>query len=225
MLFSKKRLPDQMPIVIFQIAALLFAVTIHEAAHGWVAFRCGDPTAKMLGRVSLNPIVHIDPVGSVIFPGILVIIGSPFIFGWAKPVPVNPRYFRNFKRDNILVSAAGVSANLACALAAGLVFQLVSAAEPVWAGGIFHGPMQGLALLCRSLVFINCILAVFNLIPIPPLDGGGILSMILPPQLAMSYEKLAPYGMILLIVLIATGIVGRIFGWVVIPLVNTLLGL
>jgi Zn-dependent protease len=214
-----------MSMIFFQIAALLFAVTIHEAAHGWVAWRCGDPTAKMLGRVSLNPIVHIDPVGSVIFPGVLALVGSPFIFGWAKPVPVNPRYFRNFKRDNILVSAAGVSANLACALAAGLVFQLVAATEPAWAGSIFHGPMQGLAMLCQSLVVINCVLAVFNLIPIPPLDGGGIVSMILPPQLAMSYEKLAPYGMILLIVLLATGVVGQLFRWVVIPLARMLLGL
>ncbi|ADH85443.1 site-2 protease family protein [Desulfurivibrio alkaliphilus] len=185
---------------------LLFAITVHEVAHGWMARRLGDPTAEMLGRLSLNPIKHIDPVGTILVPGILLMLGG-FIFGWAKPVPVNWRNLRDPRRDMILVSVAGPAANLGMALLWGLVLKVGLMLNP-------STPLLGLPLIYMggAGVLINLILMVLNLLPIPPLDGSRIVSGLLPPELAMQYNRLESVGFIILLALLATGMLGSIIG-------------
>lgn len=185
---------------------LLFAITVHEVAHGWMARRLGDPTAEMMGRLTLNPIRHIDPVGTILVPGILLMLGG-FIFGWAKPVPVNWRNLRDPRRDMIWVSVAGPASNLVMALLWGLVMKtglmLVDTT-----------PMLGMPLLYMGSagVLINLILMVLNLLPIPPLDGSRIVTGLLPPDLAMQYNRLESVGFIILLGLLATGVLGSIIG-------------
>ncbi len=186
---------------------LLFAITVHEVAHGWMARRLGDPTAMMLGRLTLNPIKHIDPVGTLLVPGILLVLGTGFVFGWAKPVPVNQRNLRNPNRDMMLVSAAGPLSNLLMALLWGLVAKVgVSLAGAI--------PMLGLPLVYMggAGILINLVLMVLNLLPIPPLDGSRIVSGLLPPGLADQYNRLESVGFIILLVLLATGTLGAIIG-------------
>lgn len=183
------------------IFPLLFAVTIHEVAHGWVAYRLGDPTAKWSGRLTLNPFRHLDPMGSIALPLVLFLVKSPIIFGYAKPVPVNFRYLRNYRRDSILVASAGVAANLGCALLCGLVFQVFGHFRPFWDSFLLVNLM---AVLGYSVV-INTVLAVFNLVPIPPLDGGRILSMLMPPRYAGVLGQIERFGMVILIFLLFTG--------------------
>ncbi|TBV83366.1 MAG: site-2 protease family protein [Desulfobulbaceae bacterium] len=186
---------------------LLFAITVHEVAHGWMARRLGDPTAMMLGRLTLNPIKHIDPVGTLLVPGILLVLGTGFVFGWAKPVPVNQRNLRNPNRDMMLVSAAGPLSNLLMALLWGLVAKV----GVILAGAI---PMLGLPLVYMggAGILINLVLMVLNLLPIPPLDGSRIVSGLLPPGLADQYNRLESVGFIILLVLLATGTLGAIIG-------------
>ena len=185
---------------------LLFAITVHEVAHGWMARRLGDSTAYMLGRLTLNPIRHIDPVGTILVPGILLVLGG-FIFGWAKPVPVNWRNLRDPRRDMMLVSAAGPLSNLLMALIWGVVLKtgIVIAAS---------APAVGMPLtyMGGAGVFINLILMVLNLLPIPPLDGSKILSGLLPPALAIQYERLEGVGFFILLALLATGTLSSILG-------------
>ena len=183
------------------ILPLLFAVTIHEVAHGWVAYRLGDPTAKWSGRLTLNPFRHLDPIGSVALPFVLFLVKSPIIFGYAKPVPVNFHYLRNYRRDSILVASAGVGANLVCALLCGLVFQVFGHLRAFWDSFLLVNLM---AMLGYS-VLINTVLAVFNLIPIPPLDGGRILSLLLPSRYAEVLGQIERFGMVILIFLLFTG--------------------
>jgi Zn-dependent protease len=189
-------LPNLLETALWAVV-LLFSIIIHEIAHGYVALKHGDPTARMLGRLTLNPLPHIDPVGSVLVPLILMISGSSFLIGWAKPVPVNPLNFRNYRRGEIAVSAAGPLSNLALAVAFSLLLRLEL-------GNI------GLMKLALFGVQVNVVLAVFNLIPIPPLDGSHILAMVLPRELARLYAQLEPVGFILIIILFATGILGSI---------------
>jgi Zn-dependent protease len=187
--------------ILLMIPMLLFAVIAHEVAHGYVAWRCGDPTAKLAGRLTLNPLPHIDLFGTIVFPLILLLTHAPFLIGWAKPVPVNPYYFRNPKRDHLYVSLAGVSTNLLLAVACTMVFGVIAR---------ISGSTDGaLGLMLQYGIVINVILAVFNILPIPPLDGSWVLYHLLPGNLAENYRRLFPYGFIILIVLLMTGVLGR----------------
>jgi Zn-dependent protease len=177
-------------ISIWALPAII-AITFHEAAHGFAARMLGDDTAWRLGRVTFNPLKHIDPVGTILLPGLLLFLHSPFLFGYAKPVPVNFRALRNPRRDMVLVAAAGPSINLVLALVAALTFHLV--------GYLPDTAAQWLAENLRNALIINVILAVFNLLPLPPLDGGRIAVGLLPNALGSPLARLEPYGMIILI--------------------------
>ena len=184
---------------------VVFAITLHEAAHGYVARLFGDSTAWMLGRVTANPLKHIDPVGTVLVPlGLLLLAklagGGGFLFGWAKPVPVNFGNLRNPKRDMLWVAAAGPGANLAMALLWALAYRL---GDEVLAS-------DGLQMMARAGIMINVVLMVLNLLPILPLDGGRIAVSLLPHRLAMSYSRLEPYGFMVIILLLATGLLDNL---------------
>lgn len=186
------------------LPVLIFSIVVHEVAHGWVAKQQGDPTAAMLGRITLNPIPHIDPIGSILVPILLSLAPGGIIFGWAKPVPVNPRNFRNFKRGDILVSLAGVTANLILAI---LFTVLMAFSE--WL--IRLAPdLATTWLILRGMaeygIVINFVLMLFNLIPIPPLDGSHVFAYLLPPKLAYRYRQIGMGGiMIVMLMLWITG--------------------
>jgi Zn-dependent protease len=208
------------PQIIISLFVVLFAITIHEASHGWAANKMGDPTAYAMGRVTLNPIAHIDPVGTILLPLILVVMGAP-PFGWAKPVPVNPLNLRDPRRDNLIISAAGPLSNFSVAFIALMGIKLFKILNP----NLFYtyrglsGPAEGIFMILYLTVIINVILAVFNLIPIPPLDGSGVLMGLISEEAAEKYEQIRPYGFMILLVLIMTGIIGRILG-VIVRIVN-----
>lgn len=185
---------------------LLFAITVHEAAHGWMARRLGDRTAEMLGRLTLNPLKHIDPIGTILVPGILLIAGG-FIFGWAKPVPVDPRNFDHPRRDMAAVAAAGPMVNLVMALIWAVIAKiglLLTAVSP-WAS-------VPLVLMGKIGIFLNAILMILNLLPLPPLDGGRVVVGLLPAPLADKVARIEPYGMFVLVGLMVTGILGQLIG-------------
>ncbi len=176
---------------------LLFSIIVHEVAHGYVALRNGDPTAKIMGRITLNPGPHIDPVGSILIPGILLLTHAGLLFGWAKPVPVNPLNFRNYRWGEITVSAAGPLSNLALAVVFAYLLRL----------GLGN---VGVMKMAYFGVTINIFLALFNLIPIPPLDGSHILAILLPPELQRLYHHLDQLGFILILILFYTGVMGAL---------------
>jgi Zn-dependent protease len=173
------------------VIPLVIAITFHEAAHGFVAHRLGDDTAWKLGRVTFNPLKHIDPFGTLIMPAILLLSHSPFLFGYARPVPVNFRALRNPKLDMVWVALAGPATNIALALAAALAFHVL--------GYLPENAAQWVADNLKNALVINVILALFNMLPIPPLDGGRVAVGLLPRALAMPLARLEPYGMLILI--------------------------
>lgn len=185
---------------------MIFAITLHEAAHGYVARHFGDYTAYQQGRITLNPLAHIDPIGTVLVPLVLLAVSSgAFMFGWAKPVPVNFGNLRRPKRDMLWVAAAGPGANLAMALVWGLILKL----SFVLPFNYFSLPLQAMA---EGGVGINLVLMALNLIPIPPLDGGRIAVSLLPNRLAYRFAMIEPYGFIIIMVLLITPVLGRILG-------------
>jgi Zn-dependent protease len=196
--------------IFIAFVVLLFSLTVHEMAHAWTADRLGDSTARLLGRVSLNPIVHADLVGTVIFPLMAMISGVPLI-GWAKPVPVNPRQLRNPRRDYIFVAAAGPASNLVMAIGAAMLLRLLPVSPVTLGEPNVSAPVA--ALLSQALR-LNVLLAVFNMIPIPPLDGGNVLSGLLPGRMAYRFNAIVrPYGFLILYALMLT----RGFEYLVIP--------
>ena len=179
---------------------VLFAVVLHEVAHGWVANRLGDPTAARLGRLTLNPISHVDIYGTILIPLFLLVVGAPFIFGYAKPVPVNFHNLRNPKRDMIWVAAAGPVTNIILAVASGYMFKAVYGLENLLPDSV----QSPLAMMADFSVRMNVMLAAFNLLPLPPLDGGRVLVGMAPQPLSSIVARIEPFGFIILLVLLVT---------------------
>ncbi len=183
-----------------QLAVLIVSLTVHEAAHAWAADRLGDSTARLLGRLSLNPLVHIDPVGTVIFPLVALTTGLPLI-GWAKPVPVDFRNLGAPRRDFALIAAAGPASNLLMALAGAGVFGLMRGGD---------GDLGLAAYGTGMFVVLNVLLAVFNMFPIPPLDGGNVLMGVLPPSMSAVVDRIRPYGIFVLYALMLSGVLFQV---------------
>jgi Zn-dependent protease len=192
------------------LGVLLFSLTIHESAHAWSANRLGDPTARLLGRISLNPVVHVDPIGTLLLPLLAFASGAPII-GWAKPVPVNVARLPRGRRDFLLVAAAGPASNLVLAVGAAVLLRAVAGSEvPMIDGATTIGePLRQIATWTLRL---NVLLAVFNMLPIPPLDGGNVLAGLLPDALAAPFDRLRPYGFLMLYALLFTGTLGAWLG-------------
>lgn len=188
---------DLVETIALAVPPVVLAIVLHEAAHGYVARMFGDQTAWMLGRVTLNPLKHIDPIGTVAVPGALLLVGAPFLFGWAKPVPVNFGNLRHPKRDMIWVAAAGPAVNFAMALAWAWMAQLAAPSGLLASNGLYEMAQIGIS--------INLVLMVLNLLPIPPLDGGRIAVGLLPARASNALAMLEPYGFILILVLLVTG--------------------
>lgn len=192
--------------VFIAFSVLLFSLTVHEAAHAWSADHLGDSTARTLGRVSLNPAVHIDPIGTVVFPLIALLTGLPVI-GWAKPVPVNILNLHGgWQRKFMLIAAAGPASNLVLATLAAIALRIVGDPD---ASATVAAPVSA---LLQTAVFINVLLAIFNMVPVPPLDGGNVLSGLLRGSAAAAFDRLRPYGFLILYGLMFTGILNRIIG-------------
>lgn len=193
-------------VIALSVMILLFSVILHEVTHGWMALKFGDRTAERAGRLTLNPIPHIDPVGTILVPGMFILLGSGFIIGWAKPVPVNPLNFSNLRRGELFVSLAGVGANFALAAVATILYHLSSLLIP-------NIPFTALAILSFA-VTINLILGIFNSLPIPPLDGSKILLSQLPYYLAKEFQKLERFGLLILLLF-----------WFAFPILPAILGI
>ncbi|MCE5242960.1 MAG: site-2 protease family protein [Syntrophobacteraceae bacterium] len=198
---------------------LLLGVICHEVAHGWMAEKLGDPTARLMGRITLNPIVHIDLVGTILLPAILLVIGSPFLFGWAKPVPVNFNALRGGRRDMALVAISGPLVNFLLAAVSGLIYRSL-----LW--GLQYGYLprtpgmvwllEPVLLMAGMSVTFNLVLMVINLLPIPPLDGGRVMVGLLPVRLAAGLARLEPFGMLIVLILIGT----KLWGYLVHPVID-----
>ncbi len=209
--------------LVIVIVPLVIAVVLHELAHGYAAYRLGDPTAYQAGRLTLNPLKHLDPIGSVLLPVMLKLTGSPFIFGYAKPVPVNFTRLRNQSTGVLVVSVAGVATNFALALIFSAAYHLIPPAGGFESGIAINTALIILRELCYLSVVINLVLAIFNLIPIPPLDGGRILAVFLPPKLRFHLARVERFGIIIVFALLLTGSVNWIFSKVLEPMLHILL--
>ena len=194
--------------ILISFLVLVFSLTVHESAHAWAADRLGDPTARLLGRVSLNPIVHVDPIGTVLFPLIGLFTGAPLI-GWAKPVPVATWRFERPRRDYLMVAAAGPISNLSLAFIGVVALRLVGPD----AGGVFGSTIvEPIRLLAWATLSINLLLALFNLLPIPPLDGSTVLAGLLPERMAAAMDRARPYGFLMLYALLFSGLFSVVVG-------------
>ena len=224
--------PNHLIIEIFEFAVLLFSLSLHEAAHAWMASRLGDPTARMLGRVTLNPIKHIDLLGTIILPAIMLLVGPGFLFGWAKPTPVTTANFKNVTRDDILTTVAGPGSNLFAAIGATLLMLLLSRTSVSGAnivhqiagtGGLDPTLMASspvlypLVFLFYLAMILNLILAAFNLLPLPQIDGSHVFRHMLPYKALRFYDSM---GMISLLIIFVLG--GRVVGFIVAPAINFL---
>jgi Zn-dependent protease len=194
------------------VVPVLLAITVHEVSHGWIARKLGDNTAFMLGRLTLNPLKHVDPMGTIVIPGLLLLMQAGFIFGYAKPVPINWKNLRQPKRDMALVAAAGPGANLLMAIGWALLIRL----------GLLLGE-TGMALVLMGVagITINIILMVLNLLPLPPLDGGRVMTGLLPGPWAYKFSRIEPYGFFILIALLVTGVLGMVL-W---PVISTVMSM
>jgi len=190
------------------VIPVLFAITVHETAHGWVASKLGDHTARMMGRLTLNPIKHIDPVGTILVPALLYLSSAGFLFGWAKPVPINFSALRSPKKDMLWVALAGPGVNLLMAIGWLIIIAIANTLN-----------IPFLVLMGGAGIFVNLLLAIFNLLPIPPLDGGRVISSLLPGRLSYQYDQLEPYGLFILVGLLFLGVFQNII-W---PIVHSLL--
>ena len=194
-------------VISVALIPVLFGITVHEVAHGWMARQFGDRTAELLGRLTLNPLRHIDPVGTVVVPiMVFVLSGGSFLFGWAKPVPVNPRGLRNPKRDMVAVAAAGPAVNLLMGLGWAILYVLTTSF-----GG--NGVIASFVLeMARIGVLFNALLAVFNLIPLPPLDGGRVLRGLVPEAIGQRLDAVEPFGLIIMVLLLSFGLIWPVVG-------------
>ena len=207
-------LPQILHTISYMGLPLLFAMVLHEYAHGWVANRCGDPTAKLQGRLTMNPLAHIDPFGTIILPLLCLLMPGGFLLGWAKPVPIDPRNMGQPRRDMALVAAAGPAMNLVLAVGSALLYALLLSIDPTIENYLSKSEqapipdtwhqmfLQPIAVMSVYSVLINVLLMMFNLLPLPPLDGGRILTSLLPDTAAMALRRVEPYGMFILMGLI-----------------------
>ena len=207
--------------ILISALPILIAITFHEVSHGYVAYKLGDPTAKMMGRLTLNPIAHIDIFGTILLPFILVIAtNGQFVFGYAKPVPINPMNFKNQRQGMALSAAAGPVTNLVLAFFCFMILKLViTPLAAVFPGAVTETVIRPVAMIFTSGIIINVVLATFNMIPIPPLDGGRVLAGLLPSKQAASLSRIEPFGFIIVIVLIYSGIAN----YIIMPVINLLL--
>ncbi|WP_461830160.1 site-2 protease family protein [Aquifex sp.] len=192
------------------IPALMIAVILHEVAHGYAAYKMGDPTAKEMGRLTLNPIPHIDLFGTIIFPGILMLVGSPILFGWAKPVPIDPSRFRNLRLGMFIVSIAGIAANFALAVFFGLINRALMELAPLVPLEVFNTLIKPLLIFTTQSVGINLILGLFNALPIPPLDGSRVVMSFFSYRYWELFYRYEMYGFLLITILLFTGVIQEI---------------
>jgi len=196
---------NELPKIVLSIVPLLFAIVLHEVSHGWVAEKRGDPTARMMGRITLNPVSHIDPIGTILLPAVLLLTHSHFLFGWAKPVPVNFANLRGGRRDMALVALSGPLCNFVLAVLSAIVFHLTFSGTS-GQGAVWGAVILPVHIMAGYSVVYNLILMVVNLFPIPPLDGGRIVVGLAPEQIAIPLARFERYGMLILLLLIASGV-------------------
>ncbi len=203
--------------LIIYMVVLLFAISAHEAGHAWMSYKYGDDTAYMLGRVTLNPVAHTDPIGTLLIPIISFVLGSvggalgsiPLI-GWGKPTPVNPRNWTKYKQANVMVSIAGIGANLIIAITSFLIFKSLLEFGVINAGNIESGVLKPILIFFQYMIMLNISLAIFNLLPFPPLDGSKVLSTFLPESFQPVFQLLEQYGFLILMLLIYMGVIGLV---------------